>query len=97
MKAGPAKSVAAQCAEAAVIGAGASGNVDWNEEKGAIVRAATEIIFANGAARREIRHRDQIGPIGAARANAGLLNSGIDGEWRPGGHGRDIQELPSAR
>ncbi len=80
--AGPRNVLRPERAEAALVGARSAGNVDGHEEERSVVRAAPEIIFAHGPAGREMRLRDQIGTIRAARTSTGLLHSGINREWR---------------
>src|SRR5271154_4339786 len=93
----PAKGVAAQRSEVALVWTGASSKIDGNREERTVVRASPEIIFAYRAARREIGHRNQVRPVRSARTNARLLDTGIHCERRSTRYGRDIQELPSRR
>src|SRR5271170_4568660 len=93
----PAKGVAAQRSEVALVWTGASSKIDGNREERTVVRASPEIIFAYRAARREIGHRNQVRPVRSARTDAGLLDAGIHRERRPAGHGRNVQKLPSRR
>lgn len=95
MKAWTAKGVASQGAEVAGIWTGASGEIDWNVEEGAIVSAAAKIVFANGAAGGKIGHRNEIGAIRSARTRAGLLDAGVDGERRAAGQRCDVEKLPA--
>src|SRR5882724_3779450 len=95
LKAGTAERVASQGAEAAVVGSGAAGNIDWNIEERGVVGALPEIVLAHRAAGGEVRLLHQVGPVGSTRPHSGLLNSGVHGERRPTGEGCDIQELPA--
>ena len=65
LKARPAKSAPAQRAEAALVRPGAAGHTDGDGEERGVIRAAAEIVFANGAAGGEIRLADQVRPVGA--------------------------------
>src|SRR5580700_7930281 len=93
----PAKGVAAQRSEVALVWTRASGKIDGNREERTVVRALPEIILAYRAARREIGHRNQVRPVRSARTNASLLDAGIHCERRSAGHRRNIQKLPSRR
>ena len=55
-KPAPAKSIAPERAKVALIGAGPAGKIDGNREEGAVVCAAAEVIFANGATGGQVRH-----------------------------------------
>src|SRR5438477_12905996 len=74
---GSAERVAPERPEASVIRPGPPGNVDWNTEEGRVVRAQPEVVFAHGPARREMWCGNQVGPIGASRARARLLDPRI--------------------
>ena len=89
------KSVAAQSSKAAAVRAGPASDVDGDKKKRAVVGAAAEIVFARGPAGRKIGCGDQVGPIGTAGADAGLLDSGIDGERRAAGERGDVKNLPA--
>src|SRR5580692_5628982 len=93
----PAKGIATQRSEVALVWTGASGKIDGNREERTVVRASPEIIFAYRAARREIGHRNQVRPVRSARTNAGLLDAGIHRERRSASHRRNVQELPTRR
>src|SRR5208282_2728551 len=95
MKAGSAKSVAAQGTESAGIRAGASRHVDRDVEKRAIVRASSKIVFALGTAGGKIGHGQKIGAVRSTGASASLLNSGVDRERWPAGQRSNIEELPA--
>lgn len=95
---GAEEGVAAEGAEASGVGAGAAGDVDGDIEEGTVVRAASEVVFAaagGAAGGGEIGCGDLVGAVGAVGADAGLLDSGIDGEGRAAGDGGDAEELPS--
>src|SRR5208337_4333320 len=105
MKTGSAKSVAAQGAEAAGIRAGASGEVDGNEEERIVlvriivgfIWAAPKIVLTHGAAGGKIGRGHKIGAIRSTGASTGLLYSRVDREGRPAGQRSNIEELPPAR
>src|SRR2546421_6589639 len=73
MKRRPAERVAAQRSKATLIRSGTAGDLDRYGKKRSIVGAAPEIVFADRPARGKVRYRNQIGTIGAARADARLL------------------------
>ena len=85
-----AERIATQRSEASRIRPGPTGNINRNREERGIVSAPAEIIFANRPAGGKNRNSDLIRPVASPRAQAGLLNSGIDREWRTAGEGRDV-------
>src|SRR6185437_12339815 len=91
----PAECIAAERAEAPLVGSGAAGHVNRNGEERAIVRAAAEIILANLARGGEVRLRNLVGPIDAVRAVSRLLHAGEYREWRAGAHAADAEQFPS--
>src|SRR5208282_2503689 len=95
VKAGTTERVAAQCAKNPLIRARSAGDVDGNKKEGAVVCATPEIIFPDRAARREIRHRNQIRAIRPAGSKSCLLYSRINRKGRPGRQRGDIQKLPT--
>jgi hypothetical protein len=58
-----AKGVSPQRAKVSLIGAGSSGQVDWDREQKPIVRAAAEVVFADFAGGRELRDADLVGAV----------------------------------
>ena len=91
-----AECVAAQRAEAALIRSRSAGDLDGDvEEVGGVVCAFAEVVLANRARGGEIRLGDLVGAVDPCGAVAGLLNTGVDSEWRTGSDARNTQQFPS--
>src|SRR5579859_2809924 len=75
MKRWPAKRVPSQRPEPSLIWSGAACNADRNRKKILVVRAHPKIILANSAARRKLRHCEQVRPVCAIESDSRLLHS----------------------